>query len=106
MFLAKVNKTNPEAVVFVASAVDTALTSQYFRTRGSQAKFFAVPWAQTNELLEKLDCDLKNERLYEVLYELNMEDVYAKMQNKKLLINTYLPVFLIYANRYIIKRSM
>lgn len=34
---------------------------------------------KANELLEKLDCELKNERLYEVLYELNMEDVYAKM---------------------------
>ena len=47
-------KTNPEAIVFVASAIDTALMAhQYIHTRGSDVRLFAVPWAQTNELLEK-----------------------------------------------------
>ena len=39
-------------------------------------------WAifyKTHEALEKLDGKLNNERLYEVLYKLNMDDIYAKM---------------------------
>lgn len=34
---------------------------------------------KTHEMLEKLDQKFSNERLYEVLYELNMDDIYAKM---------------------------
>jgi len=34
---------------------------------------------KTHEILGKLGWDYNNERLYEILSELNMEDVYAKM---------------------------
>ena len=34
---------------------------------------------KTHDTLEKLDRNVDNERLYEVLFKLNMEDVYAKM---------------------------
>lgn len=34
---------------------------------------------KTYETLEKLGRDFNNERLHDVLYALNMEDVYAKM---------------------------
>lgn len=40
-------------VVLIASAVDTALLSQYLRQAGSQAQLFSSTWAQTPELLEK-----------------------------------------------------
>jgi len=53
MLIDNVLKTNPEAIVFVASAVDTALMAQHIHRQGSDVRLFAVPWAQTNELLEK-----------------------------------------------------
>ncbi len=34
---------------------------------------------KTHETLEKLDKELNNDRLYEVLFKLNMDDIYAKM---------------------------
>ena len=34
---------------------------------------------KTHEILDKLEGDIDNKRLYDVLYELNMDDVYAKM---------------------------
>ena len=34
---------------------------------------------KTHEALEKLDGKLDDERLHEVLYKLNMDDIYAKM---------------------------
>ena len=34
---------------------------------------------KTHETLEKLEGNLDNERLYEVLFKLNMDDIYAKM---------------------------
>lgn len=36
-------------------------------------------FCKTHEALEKLDQKFSNERLYEVLFKLNMEDIYAKM---------------------------
>ena len=39
-------------------------------------------WAifyKTHEALEKVDKNLNNERLYEVLYKLNMDDIYAQL---------------------------
>jgi len=32
---------------------------------------------KTHEALEKLELELNNEQLYEILYQLNMEDVYT-----------------------------
>ncbi len=51
--MTQVTFSKPEAVVFVSSAVDTALMAQYSRKEGTPISFFAAPWAQTNELLEK-----------------------------------------------------
>jgi len=34
---------------------------------------------KTHDVLEKIEGDFDNERLYEVLYKLNMDDVYAKI---------------------------
>jgi branched-chain amino acid transport system substrate-binding protein len=46
-------RTNPKAIVFMASAVDTALMAQHLQTQGSSAQLFGGPWPQTSELLEK-----------------------------------------------------
>ncbi len=51
--MAQVTATEPEAVVFVASAIDTALMAQYVHQQESEALMFSSTWAQTNELLEK-----------------------------------------------------
>jgi branched-chain amino acid transport system substrate-binding protein len=51
--ITEVKATNPEAVVFVASAVDTALMVQYSRQQELEAALFSSAWAQTDELLEK-----------------------------------------------------
>ncbi len=51
--IAQVQATNPESLVFIASAVDTALLAQYGRQQGIEAPFFSSAWAQTNEFLEK-----------------------------------------------------
>lgn len=34
---------------------------------------------KTHEMLEKLERDINNNRLYDVLYKLNMDDVFAKI---------------------------
>ncbi len=49
----QIEETQPDAVVFVASAVDTAVLAQYLRQLGVRANFFSSSWAQTNQLLEK-----------------------------------------------------
>jgi branched-chain amino acid transport system substrate-binding protein len=43
----------PQAVVIIASAVDTALVVQYFRQVNQSAAIFSSTWAQTSQLLEK-----------------------------------------------------
>lgn len=52
-FTAEIVAATPEAVVFIASAVDTALLAQYGRQQGLSAAYFSSGWAQTDELLEK-----------------------------------------------------
>ncbi len=49
-----------------------------------QKTLHGVPeqWAifyKTHEAIEKLEGKIDNERLYEVLFKLNMDDIYAKM---------------------------
>jgi branched-chain amino acid transport system substrate-binding protein len=51
--MAQVTAVDPETVVFISSAVDTALMIQYARQQGLEARLFSSAWAQTNELLEK-----------------------------------------------------
>ncbi len=51
--MANINATKPDAVIFIASAVDTALMAQYGRQSGSELPYFGVAWAHTNELLNK-----------------------------------------------------
>jgi len=43
----------PQAVVFIASPVDTALAIQYFRQEDQNARIFSSTWAQTSQLLDK-----------------------------------------------------
>lgn len=49
----EIKATNPEAILFISSATDTALMMQYGRQLELKAKLFSSAWAQTNELLEK-----------------------------------------------------
>ncbi|MEJ5224720.1 MAG: ABC transporter substrate-binding protein [Anaerolineales bacterium] len=49
----QVRETNPDAVVIVASSVDTAVLAQYLRQMGVDVLLFSSPWAQTTQLLEK-----------------------------------------------------
>jgi branched-chain amino acid transport system substrate-binding protein len=51
--MAQVVASQPEAVVFIASAVDTALMVQYSRQTGLDVPLFSSTWAQTNDLLSK-----------------------------------------------------
>lgn len=51
--MTQVKASDPEAILFIASAVDTALMAQYARINGIEAKLFASSWAQTTELIEK-----------------------------------------------------
>lgn len=51
--MAKVKAADPDSVVFIASAVDTALMAQYGRQIGLEADLFSSTWAQTEELLAK-----------------------------------------------------
>lgn len=51
--MANINATQPKSVVFVASAIDTALMAQYGRQSGSELPYFGTTWAHTNELLNK-----------------------------------------------------
>jgi len=44
---------DPEAVLFVASGVDTALMAQYANLQSLDADLFSSPWAATDELLQK-----------------------------------------------------
>jgi branched-chain amino acid transport system substrate-binding protein len=50
---ARIKAEQPEAVVIVASAVDTAVLAQYLRQLGVAAPLFTSPWAQTSQLVEK-----------------------------------------------------
>ncbi len=49
----QVSATQPEALIFIASAVDTALMAQYIRQDHPEILLFSSTWAQTDELLEK-----------------------------------------------------
>jgi branched-chain amino acid transport system substrate-binding protein len=49
----ELNAAKPEAVLFISSAIDTALMAQYSRQQGLTSRLFAAAWSQTNELLEK-----------------------------------------------------
>ncbi len=49
----QVKETNPDAVVIVASSVDTAVLAQYLRQMGVDVPLFTSPWAQTTQLVEK-----------------------------------------------------
>ncbi len=51
--MAQVTALQPEGVVFVASAIDTALMAQYGRQQGLRSQLFSSSWAYTGELLEK-----------------------------------------------------
>ena len=51
--MVQVAAAQPEAVFFVASAIDTALLAQYGRQQGLNAIYLSSTWAQTNELFEK-----------------------------------------------------
>lgn len=51
--MSQVKERNPQAVVFIASAVDTALLVQYAKQQGLESSLFSSTWAQTDELLEK-----------------------------------------------------
>jgi len=51
--MTQIKITEPEAVVFIASPIDTALMVQYGRQQGLEAQFFSSSWAQTDELLAK-----------------------------------------------------
>ncbi len=44
---------NADAIVIVASAVDTAVLAQYLRQISVQVPLFSSPWAQTSQLIEK-----------------------------------------------------
>jgi branched-chain amino acid transport system substrate-binding protein len=49
----QIQATTPEAVLVVASAVDTAFLVQYLRQQGTSAPVFSSTWAQTEQLIEK-----------------------------------------------------
>lgn len=49
----RVAEVTPGAIVFVASALDTALLAQYSRQAGVAAPLLASGWAQSDELLAK-----------------------------------------------------
>ena len=52
--ISQVKASQPEEVIlFVASAVDTALMAQYIRQQHLTTPLFSTSWAQTNELLTK-----------------------------------------------------
>jgi len=51
--MALVKATEPEALVFIASAIDTALMAQYCQQLGMEATLFSSAWAQSEELIEK-----------------------------------------------------
>jgi len=52
-FMQQVNATQPEALIFIATAVDTALMVQYSRQNNPEILLFSSTWAQTDELLQK-----------------------------------------------------
>jgi len=49
----KVKSKQPQAVVFIAPAVDTALMAQYGVKVGLQTRYFSSAWANTQELIQK-----------------------------------------------------
>lgn len=51
--MGQVKAVEPEAVVFIASPIDTALMIQYGRQQQMDSLLFSSTWAQTGELLEK-----------------------------------------------------
>ena len=51
--ITQIAATEPEAIFFIASPVDTALMVQYSRQQGIEALLFSSSWAQTEELLAK-----------------------------------------------------
>jgi branched-chain amino acid transport system substrate-binding protein len=51
--MAQVTASRPEAVVFIAPSIDTALMIQYGRQQGLAAKLYSSGWAGTEVFLEK-----------------------------------------------------
>lgn len=49
----QIRDANPDAVLIVASSVDTAVLTQYLRKMGVDVPLFTSPWAQTSQLVEK-----------------------------------------------------
>ncbi len=49
----EISEANPDGLVIVASAVDTAIIAQYIRQLGLEIPLFTSPWAQTSQLTEK-----------------------------------------------------
>ncbi len=45
--------SQPQAVIFIASGIDTALMAQYLRQQGSNVPLFSSTWALTDELIDK-----------------------------------------------------
>ncbi len=51
--MSEIKASEPEAVVFVAPAIDTALMTQYGQQQGLKARLFSSGWAATEVFLEK-----------------------------------------------------
>jgi branched-chain amino acid transport system substrate-binding protein len=49
----QMSATQPEALIFIATAIDTALMVQYSRQYSPDTLVFSSTWAQTDELLQK-----------------------------------------------------
>lgn len=52
-FAQEIIAEKPDAIVFMAAAVDVALMSQYVRQNGYEGRLFSSPWGHTKELIEK-----------------------------------------------------
>jgi branched-chain amino acid transport system substrate-binding protein len=50
---AEVVQKQPQGIVLIASAVDTAVLAQYIRQAGGNIPLFSSPWAQTEQLIDK-----------------------------------------------------
>lgn len=51
--IGEVQAARPDSIIFISSAVDTAVMAQYLRQNDPELPIYAVPWAQTPELIQK-----------------------------------------------------
>lgn len=78
---ADLTASDPEAVLIVASDIDTALIVQFLKIQGSDAQLFGSSWAVTNELLQKGGGAIEGMVLTALTNDQDMSDSYLDFQS-------------------------